>query len=128
MRKLVPLLIAAVAATAPLQAAPRDPEAELARTLKGRVAGEPLSCITLSTVHKTQIIDDTAILYNDGRTIFVNRPRGGAELLDRSDTLVTRTHSSKLCSVDVVQLYSAGSRIPSGSVSLGEFVPYRKPR
>jgi hypothetical protein len=56
----------------------------------------------------------------------VNRPRGGRESLDGWDTLVTKLHSSQLCSIDVVDLYDSSSRMQTGFVFLGEFVPYRK--
>ncbi len=119
------LLIASTAA----YAAPRlEPEARLARALDGRVAGEPVNCINLRNVRSSQIIDRTAIIYDTGGTIYVNRPRAGRESLDRWDTLVTRTHSSRLCSIDVVQLFDPGSRMQTGLVFLGDFVPYKRGR
>ncbi len=119
------LLIASTAA----YAAPRlEPEARLARALDGRVAGEPVNCINLRNVRSSQIIDRTAIIYDTGGTIYVNRPRAGRESLDRWDTLVTRTHSSRLCSIDVVQLFDPGSRMQTGLAFLGDFVPYKKAR
>jgi hypothetical protein len=105
-----------------------DPEARLARALEGRVAGEPVDCIQLSRVHSTQVIDHIAIIYDAGSTLYVNRPRAGLEQLDRWDTLVTKSFSSQLCSVDVVQLFETGSRMETGTVFLGEFVPYRRVR
>ncbi|HMJ93928.1 MAG TPA: hypothetical protein VK472_07500 [Allosphingosinicella sp.] len=105
-----------------------DPEARLARALEGRVAGEPVDCIQLSRVHSTQVIDHTAIIYDAGSTLYVNRPRAGLESLDRWDTLVTKSFSSQLCSVDVVRLFETGSRMETGTVFLGEFVPYRRVR
>ena len=117
------LLVAAGAATA----APRlSPEAQLAKALDGRVAGEPVDCISLSRVRSSRIIDDTAILYEAGNTIYVNHPRAGRESLDRWDTLVTKLFTSQLCSTDVVQLYDTSSRIQTGLVFLGEFIPYKK--
>ncbi len=119
------LLVASTAA----HAAPRvEPEARLARAIDGRVAGEPVNCINLRNIRSSQIIDRTAIIYDAGGTIYVNRPRAGRESLDRWDTLVTRTHSSQLCSIDVVQLYDSGSRMQTGLVFLGDFVPYKKAR
>ena len=113
----------------PAAAKPKlDPEARLAKVLKGRVAGEPVDCIQLSRVNSTQIIDGTAIVYDAGGTLYVNRPRAGREDLDRWDTMVTKSFSSQLCSVDVVQLYESGSRMPTGMVFLGDFVPYRRAR
>lgn len=128
MRSLIPLLFAAaVLPLASLQAGPRlAPEAQLALALEGRSAGEPVDCINLRSIRSSRIIDDTAILYESGNTIYVNRPRAGRESLDRWDTLVTKTHSSQLCSIDVVRLYDSASRFETGFVFLGEFVPYRR--
>ena len=129
MRKLLTLLAAGLFVGAAAQAAsPVDREAELARALEGRVAGEPVDCIDLSRIRSTRVINDTAILYEAGSTIYVNRPRGGAESLDRWDTLVTRLHMPRLCSIDTVQTIDPQSRMLTGIVFLGEFVPYRRPR
>ena len=102
-------------------------EAKLAAALAGRVAGKPVSCITLSSAQSSQIIDRTAILYDTGRTIYVNRPESGRESLDSDDILVTKLYSSQLCNVDIVRLVDRGSRMETGFVGLGEFVPYTKP-
>jgi hypothetical protein len=107
--------------------APRDPEAELARAIAGRTAGTPVDCIRLSDIRSSRIIDRTAILYDTGRTLYVNRPTSGASSLDRDDILVTDTRSSQLCSIDIVRLLDSGSRMPNGSVGLGKFVPYARP-
>ena len=108
-------------------AASLTPEARLDKLLDGRVAGKPVSCINLRNIQSTEIIDDTAIVYRVGRKLYVNRPQGGAYQLDRDDILVTKTFGSQLCRVDMVRLLDRTSLIPSGFVSLGEFVPYTKP-
>ena len=101
--------------------------AELAKALEGRVAGEPVDCLNLHDIRSTQIIDRTAILYETrGGTIYLNKPEGGASSLDKWDVLVTDTHSSRLCDVDIVRLFDNASRFQNGFVTLGEFVPYRK--
>lgn len=130
MRRLVSLLIGSVLlAAAPAGAAPRlDPEQRLARALEGRVAGEPVRCLSLHSIRSSQIIDGTAIVYDAGRTLYVNRPRAGRQSLDRWDIMVTKPFGSQLCGTDVVHLYDTTSRIQKGFVFLGEFVPYRKPR
>jgi len=102
-------------------------EQRLARLLEGRVAGEPRDCIDLQRIRGSRIIDDTAIVYDAGSTLWVNRPRGGAEILDRRDVMVTRPFGTRLCSIDTVDLIDSGARFPRGFVSLGAFVPYRKP-
>ena len=129
MRHLIPALIAAAAVTAAPAAMAREklePEAQLAKLLEGRVAGEPQDCIPLSTARSSQIIDKTAIVYKVGSTLWVNRPDGGAESLDDDDILVLRTTGSQLCSIDTLELHDRTSRMYSGFVSLGEFVPYRR--
>jgi hypothetical protein len=129
MRALVTLLAGTLLLANAASAAPRlSPEAKLAKALEGRVAGEPVNCISLSRIRSSRIIDDTAILYEAGSTIYVNRPRAGRESLDRWDTLVTKLFTSQLCSTDVVHLYDTSSRIQTGLVFLGEFVPYERVR
>ena len=129
MRKL-PFLIAGLAfVAAPAVAGPRaDPEARLARAVDGRIAGEPVDCISLHTVRSSRVIDDTAIVFDAGHTIFVNRPRAGAEALDSYDTLVTRTHGSRLCSIDRVEMLDGSTYRIRQPIFLGEFIPYRRAR
>ena len=127
--KLLALAAAAVAISAPAyagQSVAEKGEAKLAKMLEGRVAGEPQKCIPLSTTRSSQIIDKTAIVYKVGSTLWVNRPDGGAESLDDDDILVLRTTGSQLCSIDTLELHDRTSRMYSGFVSLGEFVPYRR--
>ncbi|HWW59707.1 MAG TPA: hypothetical protein VN047_22655 [Sphingopyxis sp.] len=130
MRHLIPTLLAAAAiAATPAASAAKErlaPEAQLAKLLEGRVAGEPQDCISLPATNSSQIIDKTAIVYRSGGTLWVNRPKGGAESLDDDDILVTRLTGSQLCSIDTIELRDRTSRMYSGFVSLGEFVPYRR--
>ena len=129
MRKLPIILAGALmAGAASAHGAAPDREAELARAIEGRVAGEPVDCINLRQVRNTRIIDNTAIVYDAGNTIYVNRPRSGAESLDRWDTQVTRLHTNRLCSIDTVRMVDPQSQMLSGIVFLGEFVPYRRVR
>ena len=128
MRKALIAVLAAAALTAPVAAEAKRmaPEAKLAKMLEGRVAGEPQDCIYLPSIRSTRVIDKTAIVYDAGRTLWVNRPDNGASSLDDDDVLVTRLHSSQLCSIDIVQLQDRTSWFYSGFVALGDFVPYRK--
>lgn len=128
MRKLA-LIVAGAAALlgAPaLQA--RDTlsgEAKLAKILEGRVAGEPVNCISTYQTRNTRIIDKTAIVYDAGNVIYVNRPQNAATL-NSSDVMVTRPFGSQLCSVDMVHLRDSSLWFSSGVVGLNEFVPYRR--
>ncbi len=125
-----PLLAAAAIAAAvvgPAQARPAaKAEAELARAIAGRVAGEPVDCISLHRIRNVEIIDRTAIVYDAGSTLWVNRPEGGVRQLSDWDVLVTEPFGSRLCDLDTVRLYDRTSWFPKGFVNLGKFVPYRK--
>jgi hypothetical protein len=122
------LILAALPAQAATDRSTRA-DAELQRVLEGRVAGEPVDCLNLRDIRSTRIIDRTAILYETrGGTLYLNRPRSGERSLDKWDVLVTDTHSSQLCSIDIVRLYDPMARMQTGFVGLGDFVPYSKPR
>ena len=132
MRPFPALLLAAAllgSSAAAISATPDNSknEAKLAATLAGRVAGKPVNCISLRDIRSSEIIDDTAIVYDTGGgRLFVNRPRLGASSLDSDDILVTKTYGSDLCSLDTITLIDRGSHFQSGFVGLGEFVPYTK--
>jgi len=126
--------IALAAAAMALTAAAADaakpkltPEQQLAKALEGRVAGAPVDCIYMPTIRSTQIYDKIAIVYDAGGTLYVQKPRVGAESLDNDDVLVTRLTSSQLCSIDTVHLVDRTSHFQRGFVGLDKFVPYTKP-
>lgn len=117
------LLLAGAAA----DAKPRlTPEQELAKTLQGRVAGKPQDCLYLPRVINTRIYDKTAIVYDAGGTIWVNRPDSGANSLDDNDIMVTTPFGAQLCSVDIVRMVDRNVGFWRGSIGLGKFVPYTK--
>ena len=129
MKRALLILASATAALAPAQAKSPDPgkgERQLAQALEGRVAGEAVDCIDLQRIRSSRIINRTAIVYDAGRTLYVNRPRAGASALRDWDVMVTRPFGSRLCRVDVVHMYSPGSHMPGGVVFLGDFVPYKR--
>lgn len=104
------------------------PEARLEKILAGRTAGTPTDCIQQNQIASSQIIDGTAIVYRmNGGTIYVNRPSSGASMLRSGNVLMTDTHSNELCSIDIVRLLDSGSHMPSGTVGLGQFIPYPRP-
>jgi hypothetical protein len=127
MRKSALILAAAAVLASPaVSAKPRlTGEEQLAKLLEGRVAGEPVNCISLTGANETRVIDRTAIAYKVGSTWYVNRPSNAASL-DDDDVLVTRTHSNQLCRLDTVRLHDRSGLWFSGFVGLEDFVPYRK--
>ena len=124
------LLLAATLTATPALAmdAPRTPEARLAHMLEGRTPGAPVDCITQRDIRSSQIFEGIGIVYEGlGGTYYLNRAEGGATMMHRDDVLVTDTHSSQLCSIDIVRLYDNGTRMQNGFVSLGKFIPYPRP-
>ena len=105
-------------------------EGDLAKLVEGRVAGKPVKCIMNRNVRDSDIIEGTAIVYktNGNGVFYVNRPAIGGESLHDDDILITRTFTNQLCNLDTARLVARGSLIDRGFVSLGEFVPYTKPR
>lgn len=100
-------------------------EERLAKMLEGREAGEPVSCIGLYDSHNLRVIDRTALVYRRGGTIYVNRPHDPGSL-GPFDVLVMERTGSQLCKQDTVRTVDQSTGIYSGSVFLGDFVPYKK--
>lgn len=118
---------AALLAGAPAQAAEKlTGEARLAKMLKGREAGQPVGCIPLFATRDATVIDKTAIVYDAGGTIWVNRTNNPASL-DSDDILVTKLSISQLCRMDTVEMRDRAGFWFTGFVGLADFVPYRKP-
>jgi hypothetical protein len=128
MRALVVCAALLVAAPAIADAAPKRPAEALAGALQGRTPGKPADCIYLRDIRSSRIFDGIGILYETrGGTYYLNRPDSGASSLRWGTVLVTDTHSPQLCSIDIVRLYDTGSRMQTGFVGLGKFVPYDRP-
>ncbi len=102
-------------------------EEALAKALEGRVAGKPVNCIGQAFTASTRVFDKTAIVYETGRTMYVQRPTSGVESLNNTVTLVTNIYGSQLCNVDIVRLIDRNGFFFRGFVGLGPFVPYAKP-
>lgn len=100
-------------------------EEQLAKLLEGRVAGEPKSCINLFDSHNLRVIHRTALVYKRGDTVWVNRP-ANPESLDYYDVLVMKRTSSELCKQDIITTMDQSTHMFTGSVFLGDFVPYKK--
>lgn len=102
-----------------------DGEARLSSMLEGRVAGEPRSCIPALADRRLQVIDETAVVYDAGETIYVARPTD-PQSLDTSDVLVIERSGSQLCKQDVVRTVDRHSGFLTGLIFLSDFVPYTR--
>jgi hypothetical protein len=129
MRRLATALFTAAALLAVPAAVSAKPklsgEERLAKVIGDRVPGEPVSCLSHYQTRDLEVIDKTALVYKNGGTIYVNRPKN-AEDVDEDDVLVTKLHGSQFCDLDIVQTYDRSGHFWNGFLSLGEFVPYRR--
>jgi hypothetical protein len=101
---------------------------KLGKALAGRTAGQPVSCIGNMRGSDMQVIDDYTILFKEGGTVFVQKPRGGCYGIGNGNyTLVTRLNgSSRLCNGQIGEIVDRVSGYGFGSCVFGDFVPYRK--
>ena len=100
-------------------------EAELAELIDGRIAGEPTNCVSTFGRQNIHVIDETALVYKQGDTLWVNRPNN-PRWLDKWDVLVVKQFGSQLCRHDQVTMADRTSGITSGAIFLGDFVPYKR--
>ena len=100
-------------------------EAKLTKMLEGRVAGEPVSCISAFPQLDLTMIDGTALVYERGNMLWVNVPSNADDIDDRY-TLVTRNPDTRLCKTDIVRVVDLQSGHERGTMNLTDFIPYRK--
>lgn len=100
-------------------------EAKLARMLEGRVAGEPVSCISATQSHRLEVIEHVGIVYDAGKTIYVSRPTE-PKSLGPWDVPVIERFGSQLCKTDVIRTVDRSNGFYTGPVFLNAFVPYTK--
>ena len=125
------LLLSGCAAT-PAQMAREDAraertEAELARELAGYVAGNPQQCISPRR-ENTMIFGDRILYYGASSRKYLTTTTGGCFGLRRNEIIVTRSVGGQLCAGDIVTTVEPSSGTQGGTCSLGEFVPYSRPR
>jgi hypothetical protein len=102
---------------------------ELADALAGRTPGPPMRCIRNYQTTQMEVIDDWTIQFREGRTIYVQNPRGGCPGLGNGRrALVTRQIvTNDLCDGDINNMVDLVSRSPGGACIFGPFVPYTRP-
>lgn len=134
MRYLIPTIAAALLAAGSAHAADAAPNVTYSeKAQKALEKFEPVgraSCIQLSQVRSSQIVDQTAIIYKiNSRKWYVNQPAGGScRALKADRTLVTQITTGSLCNLDIVGVIDPPSPMHFGSCPLGDFVEYqRKP-
>jgi hypothetical protein len=116
-----------VEAGARAEAAPMTKgEKRLAKLLEGRVAGEPVRCISTFPSQRMQTINRTAYVYGQGSTIYLQRTRD-PERINDTDALVTnRFNATQLCRLDVFNTIDRVNGMFTGAVFFEDFVPYTR--
>jgi hypothetical protein len=130
MKLITPIVAGAVLALGATAANAGDREAKgeakLAEMLEGRVAGEPVRCITTFRSNSPQIIDRVALVHEEGDTIYVARPERPRSLDSNDILLIERFSSTQLCSGDQMRMIDRHGGFMTGIVFVKEFVPYTK--
>jgi len=118
--------LALVGTAAAASSTSQQGEARLARMLAGRTAGQPVSCIDTMNSNKLQVIDEVAVVYDAGKTIYVARPADPRELKRNDAIVMDRFSPSRLCVQEPMRTIDRYDGYPTGSVFLKDFVPYTK--
>ena len=123
--RMLPLLlvVSACAATG------RDPsrgEAELARELAGRTAGEPRDCVSAASGANLVPRGRQTLVYEQGGTFWVNRLESACPGLDEMSQMVIEVHGSQYCRNDLFRARRTRESIPGPICRLGSFTPYRR--
>lgn len=93
--------------------------------LAGRVAGAPQRCITFGQNESLRIASPQALIYGNGRTIYLNAvPKCSG--LNSSDILILEPIGSRYCRGDFVRTRDNVSGLPGPGCQLGDFVPYTR--
>ena len=117
----------ALAATAATASPTSDQgEARLARMLEGRTAGQSVSCIDTMNPNKMQVIDEVALVYDAGKTIYVARPVDPRQLRRNDAIVMDRFSATRLCVQEAMRTVDRYDGYPTGAVFLKDFVPYTK--
>ena len=124
----VPIAALLAAASAHAETAQERGEAQLARMLGDRIAGQQVECFHWTNATRPVVIDRVALVYDTGPTLYVARP-ANAELLDPRDTIrVTRSSSQRLCTRDKFYVVTREGGLITGRAEIEGFVPYARPR
>jgi len=100
-------------------------EAKLAKILEGRIAGEPVQCISALRSNRIRVIEHVGLVYDAGDTIYVARAEN-PDSLGYWDVPVIERFGSQLCSNDIMRTVDRSGGYITGPLFLNDFVPYRR--
>ena len=100
-------------------------EARLAELLRGRIAGEPVSCIPQFVADRAEVLEGVAIVYGRGQTVYVARV-ANPRFPTWNDVVVTQRNGSMACHNDIMHTVDRMTGFMTGALFLQRYVPYRK--
>lgn len=123
------LSIAAIVAASASSSQPERPgRAERAydKLLAGKTAGSEETCFNTQRSHPRLSAYGTKLIYwVSPKLVYVTETSGGCEGVSFGDTLITYPFKARLCRGDIAHTIGVPSGKPSGSCTIGNFVPYR---
>ena len=131
IRLSLPVVLLAASCTT-TDSAPRNDRrmTRVERTLEGLTAGTPRRCLPNADFNEMRTARDVIVFVAGRNRVWRNDMVGSGcgTGLSRGDTVITQPFNGQLCSGDIVRTRSPTGGMISGSCSLGEFVPYTRPR
>ncbi|GLV23838.1 hypothetical protein [Sphingobium sp. Cam5-1] len=125
---LVPLMLAACAGGSEPPRLTEKQAARLEAALEGKVAGEPVSCVSRYPGASLTAVSESVLLYRvSGRLIYRNDLIGSCTGLGRGDTLIIKPTGSQYCRGDIARSADLVTGSVTGGCALGSFTPYRTP-
>jgi len=117
---------AALLLAGPAAALHADP---LPSLIGNRVAGTPVDCIERAEIDKVRLVANVGFVFEmkTRGVLYLNRVTSGRTFVHDGVTPMIEPASSRLCSVEPVQLLNENSRAPVASVTLGAFTPFQRP-
>ena len=118
--------LSAVIACAATQArSGAEDEDRLAAALAGRTAGEAQNCVSIMGGQALRVIDDRTLLFEEGRTYWVNRLETPCPGMRPNDALIIEPTGNQYCRGDQIRSLDPASRIAGPVCRLEAFIPYR---
>jgi len=100
--------------------------AQVEKALAGKVAGEPVSCVSAFNPNNLRVAGDNTLLYRVNKDLtYRNTLEGGCQGLSQGSALVmNRMNASQYCRGDIARAVDVQTRMTTGACALGDFVPY----
>ena len=125
---LMPLMLAACAGGSEPPRLTEKQAARLEAALDGKVAGEPVNCVSRYPGSSLTAVSESVLLYRvSGRLIYRNDLIGSCTGLGRGDTLIIKPTGSQYCRGDIARSADLVTGSITGGCALGSFTPYRTP-